>query len=274
MEPLINLLNDPIMEVRYEAVIALGELDEQRAIKPLINALEDKSPIVQNEAIKALGKLGAREALPKIFQVLRSEKWREVDIWSRTEALRGFKDKLKSPQVLPILKELLNDKQSAKIQGSVVAREAAFILAVYYNDPSGAELLRKYLRADDYSQQDACIALSKLKYKPAVPDIGELVLHSYWIPNRRIALEALLEIGSNLARPYLEKLIDDRDPYIRSKAAKALGIKLAKKENGEVAKQSFVVDRLQAVDWEIKQINLSKVGNKEIGYPLLPERIP
>lgn len=50
-------------EVRFAAVVALGELKESKAIAPLMTALRDSSPKVRASAAAALGELRADEAV-------------------------------------------------------------------------------------------------------------------------------------------------------------------------------------------------------------------
>jgi HEAT repeat protein len=59
---LIEELANEEPEVRYEAAIALGSLEDKRAIGYLATLLQDSDAQVKEAAILALGRIGGREA--------------------------------------------------------------------------------------------------------------------------------------------------------------------------------------------------------------------
>jgi MFS family permease len=62
IDGLINLLQDPNPEVRREAIIALGEMDNEKAIEPLERYLETEKAFAK-EVSKALEKLGVKKEI-------------------------------------------------------------------------------------------------------------------------------------------------------------------------------------------------------------------
>lgn len=79
---LVRVLKDHDSVVRQEALAAMGELVESRAI-PLFHAhlVGDPSPEVRGEAAFRLGKIGSVEDLPKLNMALRSEAHPVVRRW-------------------------------------------------------------------------------------------------------------------------------------------------------------------------------------------------
>ncbi len=70
-------------------------------------------------------------------------------------------------------------------------------------------------------QEYAADALGKLKYKPAIPPLGQLLASDYY-KIRTAAAAALGHIGGDEARELLESLKDDSDSWVREAAANAL----------------------------------------------------
>jgi HEAT repeat protein/peptidoglycan/xylan/chitin deacetylase (PgdA/CDA1 family) len=262
---IITALKDPVMEVRYEAALTLGKIGGKQAVEPLVAALDDTSPVVQNEVIKSLGLVGDKKILPKLFAVMKSEKWQRVDTWSRTECLRGFTSNLKDPSVVPMLRELLRDGTAVNIQGSVVAREAAFILAMHYQDAAGESILIDCLKKDEYSMQMGCYALAAVQSAAGIPGIVE---SNNLPPCRRIAMDALVAIKSPKTGPFLEKLLNSEDLYIRTKAEKALG----KKSAPAAVRPSVPAGKPKAYTDKIVLVDMAGVCNQGADFPLEPER--
>ncbi len=70
-ETVLGDLDDPSVEIRYEAIRATGEMHLARAVTPLIQALGDRDREVQEVAIWSLGEIGgdrAQRALDRLVQ--------------------------------------------------------------------------------------------------------------------------------------------------------------------------------------------------------------
>jgi len=79
---LVRILKDQESAVRQEALAAMGELVEYKAL-PLFHArlVGDPSPAVRGEAAFRLGKLGSVEDIPALEQALGSESHPVVRRW-------------------------------------------------------------------------------------------------------------------------------------------------------------------------------------------------
>ncbi len=61
-EPLVRALNGASWVARKNAALALGSLEDRRAVPPLVARLADETPKVREQSAWALGALEAREA--------------------------------------------------------------------------------------------------------------------------------------------------------------------------------------------------------------------
>lgn len=90
---LLPLLKDSDNNKRRQAVNALRELDDRRAIIPLIELLKDENPTVKLAAIEALGSLRDERALPGLLELQQSSE--QLDDYTilleTTRAIRAIK---------------------------------------------------------------------------------------------------------------------------------------------------------------------------------------
>jgi len=73
VEPLIQALKDENWHVRWDAAEALGEIGDERAVEPLIQALKDEDRRFRLEALEALGEIGDERAVEPLIQALKDE---------------------------------------------------------------------------------------------------------------------------------------------------------------------------------------------------------
>lgn len=222
VEGVIAALRDPVMEVRYEAAMSLGFIGGGQAVQPLLEALDDASLIVANEAIKALARIGEKTALPKVLAVMDSERWQTVDVWARIDCLRGFKDVFKDASAVPVLRKLAGSVDG-KGRPTAMACNASHLLVTEYGDMTAVPMLRSFLKMDDYGMQMACFALGMARDDEAIPDIAAIIAKSRFPTCRRMAMDALLKMDGAKTAAVFEQLLDERDPYIRTRAERALG---------------------------------------------------
>ncbi len=70
VDPLIKLMfKDPDTAVKQDAIRALGEIGDSRAIDALLSVLDQ--PTLKTEAITALGKIGDPKALPTLTKIIK-----------------------------------------------------------------------------------------------------------------------------------------------------------------------------------------------------------
>ena len=70
---MILALEDEDTDTQCEAVEALGEIGDERAVEPLIQALKDEDKAIRYWAAKALGEIGDERAVDSLTQALQDE---------------------------------------------------------------------------------------------------------------------------------------------------------------------------------------------------------
>jgi HEAT repeat protein len=76
VEPLITALQDPDANVRKAVAEALGSIGDHRAAEPLIAALKDRDLSVRITVVDALKKIGDRNAVAPLFAALKDDNMR------------------------------------------------------------------------------------------------------------------------------------------------------------------------------------------------------
>jgi HEAT repeat protein len=72
VDGLIVALKDPDVDVRCQAAWALGRTRKTRAVDPLIEAMADAAA-VRRQAVRALGEIGDPRAVPALTAALKDE---------------------------------------------------------------------------------------------------------------------------------------------------------------------------------------------------------
>lgn len=102
VEPLVDGLQAPDMQVRLLITQALGSLGDPRAVKPLIVALRDTHAEVRSQAAFALAKMGEAALEPLLLTLRHTD---PVARWSAARVLGSLGD----PRAVPALERLAND---------------------------------------------------------------------------------------------------------------------------------------------------------------------
>jgi len=113
-EEVLTALNSPDDEVREEAVRALGELNDRRAVDPLILMLGDENRYIRREAAKSLGRIGDPRAIPPLINALKDD-----DRYGRDGAAEGLGEM--GGKAVPALVEKLSDEDWHVRMGAAVA---------------------------------------------------------------------------------------------------------------------------------------------------------
>jgi hypothetical protein len=140
VEPLIPLLGDASVEVRWDAALALGEIGDSRAIAPLLPGLRDPDRYVRYGTALALGKLGWTPANDEEegFRLLGLQDWAGLAA-------------LGAPAV-PALSLALKDRERT------VRRKAAEILGGTGSQAAVPAILRALRDTDDEVRWQAVLA--------------------------------------------------------------------------------------------------------------------
>lgn len=100
-------LEDPVVEVRREAALALGQLADVDSAAALITALASGSEPVRRAAALALGRVTTPEARTALLKVLQGD----ISVW-REAAVALSQQQHHHPEVIERLTQLLSDREA------------------------------------------------------------------------------------------------------------------------------------------------------------------
>lgn len=115
VEPLMAIINDPIYQVRENAVIALGQIGDSRSVNPLLFALNDSVPSVREYTAWALGEVGNNKAAKTLIMALK-----DADSNVRANAA-GALGKIGDVRAINHLIALMNDEDVMVQQNATIA---------------------------------------------------------------------------------------------------------------------------------------------------------
>lgn len=188
LEPLFLALKTDRVDVRREAVFALGKIGSDQAVPALLNALNDAAPAVRGRAAWSLAELGAKEALPLIKKQLDDSSQQAAGY--AVQAL----GKLMGHSACGLLNDLVQDHTS-----DFIRCEALAVLARLDHEPA----LAAALKCLDYPKKSviicACKILIRLNDLEAAPKLEKLIEKT---PSPRIRI---------MAQMTLNKLLDIKD---------------------------------------------------------------
>jgi HEAT repeat protein len=137
--PLVDLLQAPDSdaEVRTYSALALGLLEDARAVSPLIHALGDSDDNVRFHAIEALGRIRSRAAALPIALIAET---REFSVaFAALDTLARIGEPSVAPRIVPLLDDALLEGAAAEALGRLGSEEVVEpLLALVDRDPNAA----------------------------------------------------------------------------------------------------------------------------------------
>ncbi len=115
-EDVVNALHSNDDEIREEAVRALGELNDPRAVDPLIDILDDENRYIRREAAKSLGRIGDHRAIPALINALKDE-----DRYGREGAAEGLGE-MGDRALQPLLRAMGDDDWHVRMGAAIALR--------------------------------------------------------------------------------------------------------------------------------------------------------
>ncbi|TAJ10314.1 MAG: HEAT repeat domain-containing protein [Nitrospirae bacterium] len=199
----IDLLNDPDLVVRREAVITLGEMGDERCVEPLVRALRDGDWQVREAAIDALGQVGSPAVEPLIKQL------RDWDI--RKSVIRAL-GRIKDERVLePLVNQLRSDEFGLDATDALVT----------LGEPAIVRLVAALKDKDESIRKQAVIALGRIKSTQALEPLIEMLQDKDWF-TRLTAAAALEKIGDERGREAIKPLLKDPDMVVKMRVERIL----------------------------------------------------
>ena len=220
--------------VRRNAIKALGELGDTRAVEPLIASLTDS--LVRRDAVIALGKIGGSRIVEPLISVLQDQDNSYFTHLDAIQALVNTKDpRCIEPLAVSWRSDKITEVQDAAFKAlvsfgpPVVDRLLPFLFLSRVADALakiGGEHVIQELTAilrDEKSKmrQAAAQVLGKIG-NPGLVVVLVTALNDKDAPVRRTAAMALGEIGDSGPVEALVPALNDEDASVREAAAQAL----------------------------------------------------
>jgi HEAT repeat protein len=232
---LIQDLSNINESARSFAVIDLGHLNDDRAVKPLVDLLlNEKSIIIRESVFKSLVRIDSPKSIEALVDLLRSD-----EAFIRNQAITALNEK--GIEALEPLRLLLKDpdkdvrKLSLDALFSFEHPESAKIIVEAFNDPA----INVKITAIEY--------IGKLEARQYAEDINNLLLSSENILLTCACLETLAIIGNKQTLEIISREFSDpeqMDPLVQFSYAKALG-NLGNSESLELL--TTVLDKFGAI---------------------------
>ncbi|MEQ8167677.1 MAG: sister chromatid cohesion protein PDS5 [Candidatus Eremiobacterota bacterium] len=239
LEPLANsLLKDENASIRELSAKALGDLGSTEATRFLCEAIKDQSPGVQRQVVIALGKLNDRRAVEHLEKVaeepaIKVEVAQSLALLGKTEALiNAIRDKnpviaaraceaagiVKIQEITPVLIEVLSCEEWK------IRRNATETLGKLREKNAIEPILNILLNDESYETRSiAAEALGKIGDATCLDSLLKALQDPHW-EVRKNAAEALGKIGDKKASPHLIKALKDPDWNTRFNALNSLGL--------------------------------------------------
>lgn len=186
VEQLIALLDDPDLTVRFTALQALSNSEDERRLAPLLKLIKSEYPNMRASAVEAIGKTGRADFLPLILPLLKDPKF-EVRV-SAITALGYVKSAESLTPILGMLKDTDTDVRKAAVDSLARLRDPRSIRPLIV----------------------------------AMIDKESVVRHSAMNALQIINLQWRISEEAKRAIPELEAALNDEEYWVRESAAKAL----------------------------------------------------
>jgi len=259
VEPLIKALKDPDWIVRCDVAIALGALGDECAVEPLIYALKDPSEFVRKDAAVALRKLGDERAVEPLIKALKDFD-KEMQ-WRAAEAL----GKIGDPKALDALERLKDDDSKVTYFNKVTSISEAVHEAI--DKIKAGDAYKVYLHEQEEKKKRQIELERERKQHYVVNTIDELLRKEahFFVDDIKNSLskgdfegaEKLLEERKRGYERYLDivrslKDVDDKTTKLSSRLAE-----------GEVTSDAYeqAMDELKRKKYDIEE-ELGKIKRK------------
>lgn len=264
-----KLLQDPVYEVRLEAVKSIVQIGTRDSLDALIEATRDPDPEIQIRATDGLvdfylpgyvrtgltatlRKVGKTikgrftdvndqviplhiEVRPDVIEALGKLASGGSTMDVRANAARAV-GVLRGRAAVPYLLEAVRSKNSQVIYESLIALQKI-------QDPSAAPGISFLLRdLDDRVQIAAIETTGLLGNKQALPQLHDVLKTARNARVRRAALTAIAMLPDESSRPFYNQYINDKDELMRAAAAEGFG-RLRNPADVEMLERAFEAEK-------------------------------
>lgn len=184
MDPLLESMDYDDADVRLEAVWALGEIGDERAVEPLVEALKDEDWYVRKQAATSLCNLKKEESVELLVNALGDGDWHV-----RKQAARILGTIGDARAAKPLARTLRDEDP-------VVQQEAAAALGRIGDPGAVADAILASLKHEDPFVRNEAVATLQERGEEAVPALIHALIHRRDENVKREAADALVIVGS------------------------------------------------------------------------------
>ena len=252
---LLGLLGNDDANVRMYTALALGNMQDTRAVSRLITLVEDRDLNVAYHAIEALGRIGSSVAVEPLLRVVRA---RDPYLsFAALDAIAAIGEPAAMPDVIALIDDPMIGTAAVDTLAAIGNEQAAPALAAAFRDTDAptpvcnalarihdrlqqdygegeliADMVRSHVdpaiasrivtaipQATDAELPGVARVLGWLRFPGVEGTLCSLLAHK---PSRLNAQEALVSFGSR-AVPCLIASLNDEAPEVRQAAAAVLG---------------------------------------------------
>ena len=208
-----NSLDDENTRIRASAIIQMGRTGNRDAIKSIIEVLENKEEVdwLRGCAAMVLGRLSDEAVIPPLINALQDD---SIIVSRAVISALGY---TKSPQAVPYLKPLLENKDKEELHAITIT-----VLGEIGGHEIIPTLLQTLERSNDLVRVRAALALGEFRTEKAVPHFLKL-LKDENETLRATAASSLGLIGDKRAVEPLLAALNDESGTVRAIAASSLG---------------------------------------------------
>lgn len=263
-EPLCEVLKrddasasyDGNSNIRSEAVFALGETGDPRAVDTLLNLLDDKE--IGSHAASNLGRIKGEYVFGKLIKLLDSK-----NPTVRINAVSVY-EHIQDPDAVPILVRMLNDPIPE------VRRGAAYALGHFNESEEIAQTEQPLINALGDSkievQAAAAGSLGRIESKKAIPPLAELIQSKDSTLCQTAAIHSLARYKDPEAADALIDALGNENWHIRMEIVYSL------MEIGDVRAVDPLISLLGDENYKVRQgaaTGLGKLGDRKAVEPII-----
>lgn len=207
-DALVTALHSPDWQAQKKAVLALGTLDDRRALPVLLEALQHQNHWVRETAAETLGTLDRQGVLEALTQSTEDQ-----NRWVRLSALEAL-GRLADERAIPLLIAHLDEADRAM--------RTAAVNALCEIGPTTAEaLVSVLLQGDLLAQRSAAEALGRLQQESAIEPLLTVLIQRSDPTLRRIVVDALRQFRTI---PGLLMILQDKPPALRQLVSRIIDV--------------------------------------------------
>lgn len=209
--------NDPNPNVQIAAAYGLVKIGAAQYHEDILRALNSGDPTVTANAVLLLGKIGNREDLGRLHEIIQDENTAEKVLFQTVESLARLGDtKVYRDKIWPLLISKYHDDRvwGIRCMGALATPEAQTAIQTMLQD----DVLEVRLAAAEQLGwfQDRSGSRQVLEYFQQKPNLDETSMAN------QMAVAAIGKIGDPDLQMYLPRALASKSPIIRLIAAKSV----------------------------------------------------